>query len=189
MAGQPHSPDRLRPPHRRALLRYVAVWLLGGVVVSIGVLQVLRDDGRDEVGLPPIQDAELTDASRTAGCDLRKGRRGQLLRPPVAGPAARAVRPGVYTATPPQPALIGALRRGIVVIHYRPSMDRDHVEQLKRLQQSVPAAIVVTPNEQMDYEVAATAWRNLLGCRRFGDRTLGAIRFFSGRYIGLGPDE
>ncbi len=189
MPDQPQSTGRFPPPHRRALLRYVAVWLVGGVIVAIGGLQLLRHEGRDEVSLPPIRDADLIDASRTAGCELRHERRGQLLRPAVAGPPAPAVRPGVYTATPPQSSLIGAIRRGIVVIYYRRSLQRDHVEQIERLQESIPEAILVTPNEKMKYEVAATAWRKLLGCRSFRDRTLDAIRFFSGRYIGSGPDQ
>ena len=41
----------------------------------------------------------------------------------------------------------------------------------------------------MRYEVAVAAYRRLLGCTRFTDAAIDAIRLFRGRYIGIGPDR
>lgn len=169
-------------------MRYVAVWLLAGAVVAFVGLQLLRGAGDDEGGLPPVRETELVDASRTAACELRRPRRDQALQPPVSGPPGITSRPGVYEQAPPPAALIGAIRRGVIVIHYRPSLGEEPLAQLQRLQEAVPGGTIVTPNESMPYEVAVTAWRRLLGCRSFRDETLDAIRFFRGRYIGSGPE-
>lgn len=178
-----------QPPHRRALARYVALWLVAGAAVAVIGLQLLRGAGENEpVVLPPLRETELVAASRTAGCDLRRERGARALQPAVSGPPAIAGRPGVYEQTPPPDALIGALRRGIIVIHYRPSLADEPIAQLQRLQAAVPRATIVTPNENMRYEVAVTAWRRLLGCDHFREATIDAIRFFRGRYVGLGPD-
>ncbi len=166
----------------------MAVWLLAGAAVAVIGLQLLRGAADEHVGLPPLREAELIDASRTAACELRRERPGQALQPAASGPPASAGRPGIYEQMPPPTALIGALRRGLIVIHYDPSLDEERIEQLQRLQEAVPKATILTPDDDMRYAVAVTAWRRLLGCDRFRDATVDAIRFFQGRYIGSGPD-
>ena len=45
------------------------------------------------------------------------------------------------------------------------------------------------PNPEMPYEVAATAWTQLMGCKKYeGAATLDAIRDFRDTYRGLGPE-
>ncbi len=140
--------------------------------------------------MPPVQETKLEDAATAAGCELRHDILGRVQDPPVAGPRTTApTRPGVYTKIPQQTALIGALRRGIIVIHYRPSLPREQIEQLERLHEALPEGTIVTPNPKMPYEAAATAWQRLLGCRRFREESMDAMRLFRGRYIGLGPDK
>jgi hypothetical protein len=39
----------------------------------------------------------------------------------------------------------------------------------------------------MRYEIAATAYRHLLGCEQLTDAALEALRLFRGRYLGTGP--
>ncbi len=41
----------------------------------------------------------------------------------------------------------------------------------------------------MPYEVAATAWTQLMGCKRYeGEKTLDAIRNFRDQFRGRGPE-
>ena len=41
----------------------------------------------------------------------------------------------------------------------------------------------------MPYEVAATAWTQLLGCKTLNDRTFDALRAFGDRYVDEGPER
>lgn len=187
--GRPARRDlQFSARHGEALLLYALGWLLAGLlVVAIAVL-IVRDGEGDEISLPPVRETRLSDAARAAGCQLRQSFDPDALRPAVTGPQAPAARPDVYTRAPRSSRLTGALRRGIVVIHYRPSLAGARVDQLERLQQAVPEGTIVAPNAEMPYAVAATAWTRLLGCSRFEDATLDAIRLFRGRFIGRGPD-
>lgn len=190
MADQHQSLHSSRPPQRRALLRYVVAWLIAGAVVAVIGLQLLPGPDATEVSLPPVRETKLEDAAVGARCELRHHTPGRAQNPPVAGPpTAAATRPGVYTTTPSRAGLVGALRRGIIVIHYRPSLVREQIQQLERLHGAVPEGTIVAPNPDMRYEAAATAWRRLLGCRRFEEQTVDAIRLFRGRYLGLGPAQ
>jgi hypothetical protein len=50
--------------------------------------------------------------------------------------------------------------------------------------------MLLFPNPEMSYEVAATAWTQLLGCNRFdGAATLDALRAFRDAYRGRGPED
>ena len=46
------------------------------------------------------------------------------------------------------------------------------------------------PNDEMPYEVAATAWTQMIGCPTYeGAATLDAIRDFRDIYRGQGPED
>lgn len=150
---------------------------------------LLRLGGDEEVSLPPVRQTELSEAAVAAGCELRSDRPGQRVVPPIVGPRAAAARPGVYSRPIGTSALVGAMRRGTIVIHYRLPLDEDRVEQLQKLQEAVPVGTIVAPNQGMRYAIAVTAWRRLLGCRRFAGATIDAVRLFRGRFIGSGPDR
>jgi hypothetical protein len=190
MTGRSDRRDEgARPPgSRRAVLAYVAAWVAGAAVFTALVLAVL--DGDDEVSLPPVRATQLPDAARDAGCELRRAQSGDRLNPPVDGPAAPTpAAPGFYE-DPPQPsALVAALRDGVIVIQFREGLEGGRVDVLRALQEAAPAGTIVAPNESgMPFEVAVTAYRRLLGCRRFSDASLDAVRLFSGRFVGSGPD-
>ena len=48
--------------------------------------------------------------------------------------------------------------------------------------------MLLFPNSRMPYEVAATAWTQLLGCKIRGAKTLDAIRNFRDQFRGRGPE-
>jgi hypothetical protein len=50
--------------------------------------------------------------------------------------------------------------------------------------------MLLFPNPEMPYAVAATAWTQLLGCDRYeGAATLDAVRAFRDTYRGQGPED
>lgn len=155
--------------------------MAGGFIVLLG--------GEETVELPPVRQIELVDAARAAGCRIEQAG-VRPLNPPVQGPRGTPAGPGVYDAQPDVAMLVAALRRGRVVIHYRPGLERGRVRELERLQAAVPEGTLVVPNAtRMPYEVAITAWRRLLGCPTFEDEAIDALRLFRGRFLGSGPDS
>ncbi len=189
MADNDSTPNRRVPPPW-GLFRYAAGWLVTGAVAALAIGVLLRSD-EDRVSLPPVRETDLEAAVRAAGCELREVRGSETFNPPVVGARLTApMRGGIYEKPPHMDAIIAALRQGRIVMQYRRGVARTRIKQLQELQPAVPAATIVTVNESgMPYEVAATAWRRLLGCRRFTDRTLDAVRLFRGRYLGYGPDS
>lgn len=187
MARSSHSPSP-RSARRRALLRYTAAWAVTGAIIALGVVTVVSGDD-DEVRLPPVRQTELRQAARDAGCELRAGAVQRMGDPPVAGPRARAAAPGFYEEAMSGPALVGAMRRGQVVVHYSRQLPEQERDLLKSVQRAVPEGTVVVPNDRMRFALAVTAWRRLLGCARVGPGTLDAVRLFRGRFLGSGPDS
>jgi hypothetical protein len=166
---------------------YVAAWLAAAAVFAVLAIMVLDGDEPDEVSLPPIRETQLADAAEQAGCELR---RVTGASDPTAdgNRTAAAARPGFYDQAPERAALIAALRRGVVVIHFRSELDSEWVDQLRRVQEAAPNGTIVTPNATMTFEVAATAYRRILGCPRATEASIEATLLFRGRFLGSGPD-
>ena len=189
---RPPAPDHSPPrPESRSLLRYAVVWAAVGAALVAVALGVVSRLGGDEVrvSLPPLRGTELTSAARSAGCELRTPTARVTLNPDVSGPPGTPARPGVHDPPPSSDQVVAALRRGVIVIQYRPGIPDDQVRELEALQRAVPGATIVAPNTSMPYEVAASGWRRLLGCPRYSSRSIDAMRLFRGRFIGRGPDR
>ncbi|MDP1849480.1 MAG: DUF3105 domain-containing protein [Solirubrobacteraceae bacterium] len=176
----------------RAIARYGLICVAVGAAVTGLVLAIVGGLERDpQASLPPVRETQLVRAVQHGSCELRRARGGERLRPPVDGPStAAAAQPRFYAEAPPADRLTAALRAGVIVIHYRPGLDEERLAQLRTLQTVVPRGTIVTPGASgMHYEVAVAAYRRLLGCTRFSDAAIDAIRLFRGRYIGIGPDR
>lgn len=176
----------------RAIARYGLFCFAIGAAVTGLVLAIVRGLDRDmRASLPPVRETQLVRAVQHGSCELRRARSGERLLPPVDGPrTAAAAHPRFYEEAPPADRLTAALRAGLIVIHYRPGLDDERLAQLRTLQTVVPRGTIVTPGASgMRYEVAVAAYRRLLGCMRFTDAAIDAIRLFRGRYIGIGPDR
>lgn len=179
--------DRAARGSRLATMAYVAAWLVAATVF-VGVVLAVLDDGKPaEVSLPPVHETELDTAAREAGCTLHRARSGDLNPPVVGGLGALPARPGIYDESPGTAALTAALRDGVIVIQFG-DLDDSGVDLLRAVQEAVPEGTIVAPNDTgMPFVVAVTAYRRLLGCRRFDDSTVDAIQLFRGRYVGSGP--
>jgi hypothetical protein len=180
--------DRRTRPSRRALASYAAAWVLTGAVTATLLILILRGCSAQE--LPPLRRTEISDAARDGRCVLSRVSDRRPGNPPAGGrPAGTPARSGVYDAPPSTPRLVAAQRRGVVVIHYRPPIDQDRLDQLRLIQEVVPRATIVTPNEtKMPYVLAAVAWHRSIGCRTLSTAALEAVRLFRARNFGRGPD-
>jgi Protein of unknown function (DUF3105) len=186
----------LRPPRRRsstsrgAAAAYAVAWLVAAGV-AVGVVFAIFGGADETVSLPPIREAELTDAVSNSRCQLQTDGRGERLNPPVNGPAGgRAAQPGIYDKPLAMAHLTAALRRGIIVIQFRPDLDTDVVKALKTLQAAVPKGTIVAPNgTSKRVDLTVLAYRRLLICPRFTTASLDAVRLFRGRFLGSGPDS
>ena len=174
---------------RVATAAYIVAWLVGAAVLA-GIVIVLLDPGEPEaVSLPPIHETQLVEAAGRAGCELQRSERGDRLDPAVDGPAAPSAAPaGFYDEAPDASSLVAALRRGVVVIHFRADLDGDRVDELRRIQESAPNGTIVAANPTMSFQVAATAYRRLLGCPEASDESIEAALLFRGRFLGSGPE-
>lgn len=170
----------------RALLLYGAMRVTTTVGVALVVVSLV--DGEESVPLPPVTAVGLTAAASDAGCVLRTGD-AVAAAVPVSGGTSQPASPGFYEDRPRAGALVGALSRGAIVIHYRPDLPGEFISDLRLVQRVMPAGTIVVANADMQFAVAATAWQRLLGCYRLTDGTLDALRLFRGRYIGRGADD
>jgi len=160
----------------------------------------VKPDEREGTAPPAVQVANLKQAANRAGCTLRlqlkdEGHEhiaptaatpGYETNPPTSGPHAEAPfqqADGAYGEMPGEIFLVHSLEHGRLQIQYSPELPEEDQLALKGLYDTLYGGALFFPNSNMDYEVAATAWTNLLGCPEYrGAITLDAIRDF-GRQV------
>jgi hypothetical protein len=99
---------------------------------------------------------------------------------------------GVYSQPPTDRTtknFVHTLEHGRILIQYDPSIPKRRIDQLGGLFNDDPYHMVLLPNRDMRFAVAATAWGHLLGCRRVNDQVFDAIRAFRDRYRDQGPEQ
>jgi hypothetical protein len=173
------------------------------IVPETGTTQGLEPDGREAATPPAVEQADLEEAAEIAGCDLQldlPDEGAQHLSPAANPPDYRTNPPtsgdhapdpiadGAYLTIPEPVNFVHTLEHGRVEIQYDPDLPEDSQLLLKGVFEESPAGMLMFPNPDMPYEVAATAWTNLLGCKRFDERVVDAIRAFRDTYRGQGPE-
>jgi hypothetical protein len=216
---------------RRLLLGYVVAGLLAAAVV-VGIVVVIASGGGngddepsggnaaidpnsgivpDDLSLderegtepPAVQQADLEEAARAAGCELKLGLpdegAGHLApneKAPDYGtsPATSGdhdpnpLADGAYLDTPEPRNVVHSLEHGRIEIQYQPDLPEEDQLLLKGLFDEDPQGMLLFPNPDMPYEVAATAWTNLIGCERFSEETVDAVRDFRDEFRAQGPE-
>jgi hypothetical protein len=164
--------------------------------VSSGSTNGVPPDDRHGPAPPPVKVASLKTAAKKAGCVLRLGLPDEghtHIAPDTPTPNYKTNPPnsGSHVQTPLQQAdgayreepkpidIVHSLEHGRLEIQYSPKLaERDQLA-LRGLYDTLYAGTLLFPNRQMPYEVAATTWTNLLGCKTYkGPITLDAIRAF-----------
>jgi Protein of unknown function (DUF3105) len=173
---------------------------------AIGSTNGVEPDDRAGTPPPPVKVADLKDAAKQAGCELRLKLKdegsnhipaqspspGYETNPPTSG---NHVEPpyqqadGAYSEVPVEINIVHTLEHGRLEIQYAPNLPEKDQLALKGLYDTMYGATLLFPNDKMPYKVAATTWTNMLGCPDYrGAITLDAIRAFGkdtwGRYGG-----
>jgi hypothetical protein len=166
----------------------------------------IQPDEREGTAPPSVKVSNLKKAAKDAGCTLRLHLKDEGhthiptgsttpdygTNPPTSG---NHVEPpyqqadGAYSEMPQEIDIVHTLEHGRMEIQYAPDLPEADQLALKGLYETMFGGTLLFPNENMDYEVAATTWTNLLGCNEYkGAITLDAIRDFGkatwGRYGG-----
>jgi hypothetical protein len=97
---------------------------------------------------------------------------------------------------PQAPYLVHALEHGRIEYQYSPSLPSADVKQLEALfneedgRWTPGQMLLLYPNAtNMPYQVAATAWGHVLGCKAFNQRVFDALRAFRMTYTNQGPEQ
>lgn len=147
---------------------------------------------------------DLTELAERAGCELlvdqpdeganhldpRADQPEYRSDPPTSGDhSPEPLADGAFTGEVPVINYLHALEHGRVALQYAPELAETGQRQLLALFDQSPEGMTLLPNEELPYEVAATAWRNTLGCESFeGEATIAALRAFRDQYRGRGPE-
>jgi hypothetical protein len=169
-------------------------------------------DGRE--GTPPGEPAEtdIETAAEAAGCQLETGLEDEgnthiddedaadvdyQTDPPTSGDhygnptevLSGALADGAYLEPPPVGRVVHALEHQRVAVQYSPDLSEEDQLALKGVFDADPKGVIFFPNADMPYDVAATAWTNLLGCDTYdGAATLDAVQAFRDSFRGTAGD-
>ena len=170
-------------------------------------------DEREGTPPPEVVSGDLIGAANVAGCDVQLDLRDEgnthfsdvdeeverETNPPTSGdhfgasgpdePGSGALADGAFLETPPENRTVHSLEHGRVIIQYSPDLPEEDQLALKGVFDEQPEGILLFPDADMPYDVAVTAWTQLVGCDTYeGEATLDMIRAFRDQYLGRGPE-
>ena len=173
------------------------------IEVQSGFVHGVEPDGREGTAPPELQQGDLQEAAAGANCDLRldladegnthvqKDTVNYETDPPTSGDHnAEQQADGAYAEMPDPIHFVHSLEHGRIEIQYSPDLSEEDQLALKGVFDESPEGMLFFPNPDMSYEVAVTAWTQLMGCESYeGATTLDAIRDFRDIYRGNGPEN
>jgi hypothetical protein len=191
---------------RKRLLQIIGGVVVGAVVVVGVVLAIAggKSKDRDTKGLAA--------AAKAAGCVVRsfpdEGRTHVTKKltiadfktnPPTSGNHNPNPAPdGVY-APGNEPELenwVHTLEHGRILFQYKPGTSAARIAQLQALfNEPVLSSgngyhsVLMQNNTDMPFEVAAVAWRHYVGCAKFTDKSIAALRDFRQVYVDTAPEK
>ena len=173
---------------------------------ATGSINGVPPDDREGTAPPTVQNLDLENAAEDADCTLRLNlpdEGNQHLAPGSKPPDYHTNPPtsgnhvttpfqqadGAYAQRPELIEIVHSLEHGRIEIQYAPDLPQADQLALKGVFDESPSGMLLFPNPDMPYEVAATAWTQLLGCKQYrGAKTLDAIRDFRDQFRGRGPE-
>ncbi len=177
------------------------------VELQSGSVNGFTPDGRDGTPPPPVQQGDLEVAAKQAGCELRLDLPDEgnthikpeddppdyQTNPPTSGDhivPPRQQADGAYREYPDPVFTVHSLEHGRIDVQYSPDLSEADQLELKGLFDEDFDGMLLFPNPDMPYEVAATAWTQMIGCPTYeGRATLDAIRAFRDTYRGQAPEQ
>jgi hypothetical protein len=189
-----------------------------GAVVAAIVASGGGDDSKADSGssygsasIPARKTTNFNEAIRASGCEFKtyssEGRthlssdtavnNSYKTNPPTSGNhRPTPAQDGPYAAgnTPAKENFVHTLEHGRIELQYSPKASKTVRDQMAALfnekNKGVPSyhELLFENNTNMPYEVAATAWTHILGCKTVDDKTWDALRAFRDRFVDKGPE-
>lgn len=196
---------------RRRRMGYAVAGMLVAAVVVALVVVVAAGGGSGSGGssggswppgsIPTRKETDLNVAAKLAGCTLQHpksqgrthvtGHVNYKTQPPTSGPHNPVwAHDRAYRSNPPGiEHLVHPLEHGRVIYWFKESDPPAVIGALKKLYDEDNKLVILTPDVRpMPYEVAATAWTQLLGCPRYNSHVPDAMRAFRDAYRLKGPE-
>lgn len=176
------------------------------IVLGTGSTNGVQPEERAGGEPPAPKVTALEKAADMAECDLRLNlpNEGNTHIPPTAAAPEYGTNPptsgnhaeppyqqadGAYSDMPEETFVVHSLEHGRLAIQYSPDLSESDQLELVGLYDTMFGGTLLFPNENMPYAVAATTWRNLIGCNEYkGSITLDAIRAFGKETWGEGRE-
>lgn len=168
------------------------------------VPQDIRLDEREGTPPPEIKQGDLERAAEAANCELRLDLEDEGnthispdaktpdygTSPPTSGDhSPENLADGAYLDPPARINFVHSLEHGRIEVQYSPDLPESEQLELKGLFDADPQGMLLFPNPDMPYEVAATTWTNMIGCDEYSPEALDAITAFRDTYRGQGPES
>ncbi len=175
-----------------------------------GSFSGLELDCRTGTPPPEVQLGDVAAAAKAAGCELRENLPDEganhvadsekvvyKTNPPTSGnhnptpTADGAYRTPLNTDTSSSPNVrnfVHSMEHGRIEIQYSSDLPESDQLALKGVFDESPDGMLMYPNDDMPYQVAATAWTNMLVCPKYDPAVLDAIRDFRDSDRGHGPE-
>lgn len=192
---------------KRKRMTQIAGGVVVGLVIVAGVVLAIAGgkDAKRDTGA-------LTADARAAHCVVRsfpsEGREhvtGHLTaadfgtNPPTSGDHNPTPAPDDVYPPGDEPRIenwVHTLEHGRILFQYAPGTPAARIAQLQRLYDepvlSSPNgyhSVLMENNTKMPFAVAAVAWRHYVGCAKFTDRSIAALRAFRRVYIDTAPEK
>ena len=175
------------------------------IELQSGFLHGYEPDGREGTPPPAIRQGDLQTAADEAGCELQLDLPDEgnthvtkesevpdyKTNPPTSGNHnPEQLADGAYAEYPEPWYTVHSLEHGRIEIQYSPDLPNADQLAIKGVFDQDPDGMLLFPNPDMPYDVAVTAWTQLMTCKKYeGAKTLDAIRDFRDTYRGLGPES
>jgi hypothetical protein len=182
----------------------VAVAAGGGSSSSDGPAP--SDSASSSVKLPVRKITDLAAAAKAAGCVVKsfplEGREHTTAtvtyhtNPPTSGnhnpnPAEDGYYPN---GAPPKERNVHALEHGRIEIQWKPGTPQNVIDTLQALfneplkGKSGYHELLYENNTNMPFQVAAASWQHYLGCPKWNENVVDAIRAYREQYVDKGPE-
>lgn len=185
---------------------YLSGGALAAAALAVLLLVVASGTGGGGSGsfpggsVPKRRMLDLKAAARTAGCTVRQFKsEGQqhvdgLVNyhsdPPHSGNHNQVpADDGAYADPIDDEKLVHALEHGRVIYWFNEGAPAQVKGDLKALFDEDDYHVLLAPSERrMPYQVAASSWTRVLGCKQFNERTFDGLRAFSDEFRDAGPE-
>jgi hypothetical protein len=164
------------------------------------------DSANSSVKLPVRKETDLAAAAKTAGCVVKsfplEGRDHTSAKvtyktnPPTSGnhnpdPSQDGFYPN---GAPPKERNVHALEHGRIEIQWKPGTPQNVIDTLAAIfdeplkGKSGYHQLLFENNTGMPFQVAAASWQHYLGCPKWNENVIDAIRSYREQYVDKGPE-